>query len=106
MTDYTLVEDLSGIIDGIQPDSIISRTFYRGDGMKAVAFGFDAGQALSEHTSSKTAIIYLVRGEATVTLGDDRHELVAGAWIHMPPNLKHSVHAKTPVVMLLTMLDS
>lgn len=106
MADYTLVENLSDVLNGIQPDSIISRTFYKGDQLKAIAFGFDAGQALSEHTSGKTAIIHLVEGEATVTLGDDRYELTAGAWIYMPPNLKHSVHAKTPVVMLLTMLDS
>lgn len=105
MTDYTVVENLSEVLEGIQPDSIISRTFYKGEQLKAIAFGFDTGQALSEHTSSKTAIIHLIEGEATVTLGDERYELKAGAWVHMPANLKHSVHAKTPVVMLLTMLD-
>lgn len=104
-TGYTLVNDLAGLIEAIQPESIVSRTFYRGDGMKAVAFGFDAGQELSEHTSSQSAIIQIIQGEATLTLGDDRHEVAAGAWIQMPPRLKHSVYAKTPLIMLLLMFD-
>lgn len=103
---YTLIEDLAGLLDEIQAESIVSRTFYKGEQMKAILFGFDAGQELSEHTSSQTAILQIVQGEATVTLGDDTHELSRGAWIHMPPRLKHSVYAKTPMIMLLEMLDS
>jgi len=100
--DYTLVEDLAAMID-IQPESIVSRTFYKGDRLKAVLFGFDAGQVLSEHTSSQAAIIQIVRGDASITVGDDHHELKAGSWLHMPARLKHSVHAKTPLIMLLLM---
>jgi quercetin dioxygenase-like cupin family protein len=100
---YTCVDNLAGLIDNIQPDSIISRTFYKDDRMKGILFGFDTGQELSEHTSSQTAIIQIVQGEAAVTLGDDRHELAAGAWIHMPSRLKHSVYARTPLLMLLLM---
>lgn len=104
MTDnYTLIEDLAGLVESIQQESIISRTFLKDDRMKAIVFGFDAGQELSEHTSSQMAIIHILSGEAVVTLGEDRHELAAGGWIHMPPRLKHSVYATTPLVMLLLM---
>lgn len=107
MTDtYTLVDDLAGLIGSIQPESIVSRTFYRGDRVKGVLFGFDAGQELSEHTSTQAAIIQIVQGEAAITLGGDRHELAAGAWINMPPGLKHSVYAKTPLIMLLLMFGA
>ena len=100
---YTLVEDLDGLIAAIQPESIVSRTFYRGEQVKGVLFGFDAGQELSEHTSSQAAAIQIINGEAAVTLDGDRHELAAGAWLYMPPRMKHSVHAKTPLKMLLLM---
>lgn len=103
---YTLIDDLTGLIDTIKPDSIVSRTFFKSERMKAILFGFDAGQELSEHTSSQTAIIQIVQGEATVTLGGDRHEVADGAWMHMPPQLKHSVYAKTPLIMLLLMFGS
>lgn len=106
MPDYALISNLEELIDDIQADSIVSRTFYKSDGMKAIAFGFDTGQELSEHTSSQRAIIQIVKGDATITLGNDRHELSAGAWMNMPPRLKHSVYAKTPLIMLLLMFDS
>jgi quercetin dioxygenase-like cupin family protein len=102
--DYVLIEDLASLIESIQPDSIISRTFYKSEQLKGIVFGFDAGQELSEHTSSQAAIIQVVQGEAAVTLGEDRHDLNAGGWVHMPPHLKHSIYAKTPLIMLLLML--
>lgn len=103
---YTLIENLTSLLDTIKPDSITSRTFYRGDRMKAILFSFDAGQELSEHTSSQTAIIQIVQGEATITLDGDKHELTAGSWIHMPPLLKHGIYAKTPLILLLSMLST
>ena len=109
--EYTLVPDLTGLIAAIEPDSIISRTFLKGDRskgerMKAMVFGFDAGQELSEHTAKQAAILQILQGEAAVTLGSDAHELSAGSWVQMPPNLKHSVYAKTPLIMLLLMFDA
>lgn len=104
--EYTLIKDLAGLIDEIKADSIVSRTFFKSEKMKAILFGFDAGQELSEHTSGQTAIIQIVQGEATVTLGEDRHELTSGSWLQMPPQLKHSVYAKTPLMMLLFMFNA
>lgn len=89
----------------IQPDSITSRTFYRDEQVKLVLFGFDAGQELSEHTSAHAAIIHILQGEATVTLGEDKHETQAGTWIQMPPHLAHSIYAKTPLIVLLYMFQ-
>jgi quercetin dioxygenase-like cupin family protein len=105
-TPYTLIENLPSLIDSIKPDSITSRTFYRGDRLKAILFSFDTGQELSEHTSSQTAIIQIVQGDATVTLSEDKYELTVGSWMHLPPRLKHSIYAKTPLVILLLMLDT
>lgn len=43
-------------------------------------------------------------GKASVGLGDDLQDAQSGTWVHMPANLKHSIKAKTPVVMLLVLL--
>jgi quercetin dioxygenase-like cupin family protein len=50
------------------------------------------------------AILHFIQGEATLTLGDETVEAQPGTWIHMEPNLKHSVKTKTQVVMLLLLL--
>ena len=49
-------------------------------------------------------MLFFVKGEATVGLGDDVKEAGAGTFVHMQPGLKHSIKAKTPVVMLLVLL--
>ena len=101
-SDYTYIADLAKQVD-IPADGILSRTLYSDEHVKVVVFGFDAGQGLSEHTVSTPAIIHIIQGEARLTLGDDSVEAQAGAWVHMPSELRHSVQARTPVVMLLMM---
>lgn len=103
--EYAFISDMRQLIPEPQPQSIISRTIYADDQTKVVLFCFDAGQSLSEHTASRPAIIHILQGEATVTLGGNTKDTGAGCWIHMPPNLVHSVLARTPLLMLLTLLD-
>jgi quercetin dioxygenase-like cupin family protein len=87
-------------------DAIVSKTVYQDDAIKAVAFGFGAGQELSEHTASTSAIMHFLQGEADVTLDAERLDAGPGTWIHMPPGMRHSIRAKTPVSMLLLLLKS
>ena len=102
-TPYTHFSDLAK--EAQPPDKgILSRTLFSDDRLKVVLFGFAQGEELSEHTASMPAVLHFLQGEATVTLGDDRHEAKPGTWVHMPASLKHSIQAKTPVVMLLLLL--
>jgi quercetin dioxygenase-like cupin family protein len=102
--DYKLIPSLLELMPAITTDSITSRTFHKEGKVNAVLFGFDKGQALTEHRSAYTAILQIMEGKAKITLGNDSHELAAGAWIYMPPQLEHSVYAETPMKMLLLML--
>jgi quercetin dioxygenase-like cupin family protein len=102
-TSYTHILDLAKEAEP-PADGILSRTVFQDDRLKAVLFGFGQGEELSEHTAAKPAMLFFVSGEATLGLGDDTQDARAGTWVHMPANLKHSVKAKTPVVMLLVLL--
>jgi quercetin dioxygenase-like cupin family protein len=102
-TTYTHILDLAKKAEP-PVDGILSRTVFQDDRIKAVIFGFAQGQELSEHTAAIPAMLFFANGEATVGLGDDVQEAQAGTWVHMPANLKHSIKAKTPVVMLLILL--
>ena len=104
-TPYTLLADLAKQVE-LPDDGTFSRTVLQDDHLKVVLFGFAAGQELSEHTSSKPAIIHFLTGESDVTLGPDKIDANAGTWIHMPAKLPHSIRTKTLVVMLLLLLKS
>ena len=101
---YTWFENVAALVKDTPEDSITSRTFYQDDAVKAVLFGFDAGQSLSKHTAAMPAIIHILDGEADIIMGDDTHAADPGAWFHMDANLPHSVIAKTKLTMLLLML--
>lgn len=105
MNTYTLLNNLTL---EIEPPVIgtLSRTIHQDDRLKAVLFGFAAGQELSEHTASTPAIMHFLQGEADVVLGQDKVKASAGTWIHMPARLPHSILANTPVSMLLLLLKS
>jgi len=83
MTTYTHILDLAKEAEP-PADGILSRTVFQDDRIKAVVFDFGQGQELSEHTTAKQAMLFFVKGEASVGLGDDMQEAKAGTWIHMP----------------------
>ena len=101
---YMFISSLTDYLSEIPADSIVSRTFYNGDELKAILFGFAAGQELSEHTAARPAILHFLSGEARLVLGTDEMEAQPGTWVHMPARLPHSIYAKTPVTMVLLLV--
>jgi quercetin dioxygenase-like cupin family protein len=102
-TNYTYFSDLAQ--ETRPPEKgILSRTLFNDDRLKVVLFGFAAGEELSEHTASMPAVLHFLQGEARLTLGDDSVEARPGTWSHMPKGMRHSIQARTPVIMLLLLL--
>jgi len=97
------IENIENLIDDFPPDSILSRAVYQDKSIKTILFGFQPGQELSEHTASVPAILHFIEGEADLTLGEESTIAREGTWVHLPPDLPHSILAKTKVLMLLTL---
>ncbi len=83
---------------------ILSQTLSNEDGIELVLFAFAPGEQLSEHTSVRPAVIHILSGEADLTVGPDAHDAAPGTWIRMPADTKHSVVARTALVMALYLL--
>lgn len=104
---YTHIPDIAARLDELNvqaphpTDHIMGRAIHTDDHVKVLAFPFEAGQKLEEHTAPHPAALHFLEGEADVTLGNDKVEAQGGTWIHMPANLPHSIHARTPTTMLL-----
>ena len=99
-------EFISDLARTVEPPSagITSKTLYNDQKLKAVIFGFAAGEELSEHTASTAAVMHFLAGQADVLLGEEKQHAVAGTWIHMQPHLPHSILAAAPTKMLLLLL--
>jgi quercetin dioxygenase-like cupin family protein len=100
---YFFAPDVIAQIEVPKP-GILSRTLYNDDQVKLVLFGFSEGQELSAHTAPMPADLYFLKGEGSLTLGEEQMPVQAGSFAHMTPELQHSIVATTPLVMLLVMM--
>ncbi|MBW1810297.1 MAG: cupin domain-containing protein [Deltaproteobacteria bacterium] len=84
--------------------SVVSKTLLKKDIGNVTLFAFDKGQGLSEHTAPFDAVVYILDGEAEVTIGGQAQNVSAGEMLIMPANIAHALLAKTPYKMLLVMI--
>jgi quercetin dioxygenase-like cupin family protein len=84
-------------------NGIVSRTLLRTATGRVVLFGFAAGQELTEHTSTQSALVQILSGECEFSLSGKPHAVKAGDLIYMPPGMPHAVKATTQFSMLLTL---
>ncbi len=87
-----------------QDGSIVSRTVLKEESGSITVFAFDRSQGLSEHTTPHEALIYLVDGEAEVTIDGQARLVKRGEMIVLPANCPHAVKAISRFKMILTML--
>ena len=69
-------------------------------------FAFDKGQGLSEHTAPFDALVYLLDGEAEVTIAGKPVQLEQGEMVIMPDNQPHALKAINRFKMMLVMIKS
>ena len=91
---------------GYQEDSIVSRTIIdKGTGTLTL-FAFDKGQGLSEHTAPFNALVYIIDGEAQVTISGKSLNLREGEMVIMPANHPHALKATNRFNMMLIMIKA
>ena len=86
--------------------SVVSRTVLDKRTGTVTLFSFDRGQGLSEHTTPFDALVYVLCGEADVTISGKGHRLREGDAIVMPANEPHALHAVERFKMALVMIRS
>ncbi len=87
-----------------QEGSVVSRTLINKKNGTLTLFAFDTGQSLSEHTAPFDAMIYVLDGEAEVTISGKSNILTEGEMIIMPANEPHAIKANISFKMLLIMI--
>jgi quercetin dioxygenase-like cupin family protein len=103
--DYSFTQSILTEIQ-VPPKGILSHTLYNDEQAKIILFGFAAGEELTAHTAPMPATIQVLSGEVTLVLGGDSYEAGPGSLVHMAPQLMHGISAKTPAMILLTLLKA
>ncbi len=93
------------LVEAVQyaPGSVVSRTLLKTDAGTLTLFAFDEGQGLSEHTAPFDAMVQVLDGTATLTIGGKTVPARVGELVLMPANVPHAVQPAGRFKMLLTM---
>lgn len=83
---------------------IASRILARASGGNVTLFAFDAGQSLTEHTSPFDALVMVLDGALTLTIGGTPVHATPDTIVLMPANIPHGLEATEPSKMLLIMI--
>jgi len=89
-----------------QNESVVSKTLLKKDAGSVTLFAFDQKQALSEHTAPYDAFVYILDGEAEITISGKPFALRTGESIIMPANDPHALKAIKRFKMMLVMIKS
>jgi quercetin dioxygenase-like cupin family protein len=83
---------------------ITSRVLARTAGGNLTLFALDADQELSEHSAPFDALVIVLEGALTLTIGGTSVRATPGTIVRMPANIPHAVRAPERARMLLIML--
>ena len=89
-----------------QAGSIVSRTIIDKSTGTLTLFAFDEGQGLSEHTAPFDALVYIIDGEAKITISGKSIQVKQGEMVIMPANQPHALKASHRFKMMLVMIKS
>jgi len=104
-TPMAKVMNLAGMV-AYQGGSVVSRTLIDKKVGTVTLFAFAVGQGLSEHTAPFDAMVYLLDGEADVSISGKPYHLKNGDMLIMPANKPHALKATRAFKMLLVMVRS
>ncbi|MBF8984243.1 cupin domain-containing protein [Lutibacter sp. B2] len=103
--DFSKVIEMDSLVE-YQEGRVVSRTLAQGKPLSVTLFAFDQGEEISSHSASGDAMVYILDGEAEVTIGEEKFTVKKGETIVMPAHIPHALLAKERFKMLLTVVFS
>jgi quercetin dioxygenase-like cupin family protein len=104
--------DESLVVSGLADDLPItaaattSRSLVDNDRVRVVAFSFDTGEQLTEHTASMPVVVQVIAGTMRFDVQGQSHQLRAGDCVYLPAKEPHSLEAMEPSRLSLVMIRS
>ncbi len=103
--DFSKVLEMESLVE-YQQGQVVSRTLAQGKPLSLTLFAFDKGEEISAHASGGDALVYILDGQAEITIGDEIFHLKKGETIVMPAGIQHALMAKERFKMLLIVVFS
>lgn len=87
-----------------QPGRVVSLTLVQNEELTLTLFAFAKGEGVSTHSAPGDAMVYMLDGEAEITIGEEKLIAHAGETIVMPTNIPHGLNATEDFKMMLILV--
>jgi len=84
-----------------QAGRVVSLTLVQNEGLSLTLFAFAKGEGVSTHSTHGDAMVYMLDGEAEITIGDEKIIARAGQTVVMPTDIPHGLDASENFKMML-----
>ena len=101
--DFGKAIEMEGLVEYAE-GRVVSRTLAQGKPLSVTLFAFDKGEEISSHSAGGDAMVYILDGEAEITIGDTKTLVKKGETIVMPANVFHALLATEQFKMLLVVV--
>jgi len=93
-------ENLEALIE-YPKGGVLSKHILRDEKLEATLFCMAGGTSISDHTSTKEGLVYIIEGRGTFNLGGNKIGMSSGVMIRMGKNAVHSLSAEENTSFLL-----
>lgn len=101
--DFSKALDLAGLVD-YQPGRVVSLTLVQNEALSMTLFAFAKGEGVSTHSAPGDAMVYIIDGQAEITIGGEKLTAAAGQTVVMPGDIPHGLEATENFKMLLILV--
>lgn len=99
------VHKLADLVD-YQVGSVVSRAVLSRETGTITVFAFDEGEGLSEHQAPFDALVYILDGQAEISIAGQAYRVSRGEFIILPAGEVHALKALMRFKMALIMIRS
>jgi len=83
---------------------VLSKEIFKKGKMDCTLFCMASGTEISEHTSTKQGMVYVIDGQGIFNLEGEDIEMKVGVFIYMKENAVHSLKANENISFLLILI--
>lgn len=100
-TIYPVIDSIDYVHGGIASKQVLKK-----ETGNITLFAFDEGEGLSEHTAPFDALVYVIEGDAEISIAQEKFRLGKDEIIILPASIPHALLAVKKFKMLLVMIKS
>ena len=101
--EFSTALEMANLVE-YQTGRVVSLTLVQNEALTLTLFAFAKGEAVSTHSAPGDAMVYILDGEATITVGEDQFLAHKGQTLVMPSNIPHGLDATENFKMMLILV--